>query len=344
MDVKVLTFYDGGALAAELSAAAVPILSLHKRSRWDVLGFSVRLIRLLRQEKPETLYSFLTVPNVVAAVLRPFVPKVRLIWGLRASKFEFAHYDPLARVADRLEQWFSHVPDLIVSNSFAGRQNAIERGFPAARVVVVPNGIDTQRFAFQPHGRQRFRSIWKITDGDLLVGIVARVDPMKGYPTFLRAMAQVGTALAQARFVCVGFGDHASAAQMHALAQELGIGNRTIWAGMQSDMPAVYSALDIVVSSSAFGEGFSNSIAEAMSCERLCVVTDVGDSARIVGDAGFVVRSGDETALTAAVLRCAGVLATQEGAALGAKARARIEANFALANLPRDTLGAIRQS
>jgi glycosyltransferase involved in cell wall biosynthesis len=340
--VKVLSFYDGGALAAELSAAAVPILSLHKRSRWDVLGFFVRLIRLLRQQKPETLYSFLTVPNVVAAVLRPFVPKMRLVWGVRASKFEFAHYHPLARMADRLEQWFSHVPDLIVSNSFAGRQNAIERGFPAARVIVVPNGIDTRRFSFTPHGRQQFRSLWKAADADVLVGIVARVDPMKGYPTFLRSMAHVGVALAHARFVCVGFGDPASVAQMQALAQEQGIGNRTVWAGMQSDMPAVYSALDIVVSSSAFGEGFSNSIAESMACERPCVVTDVGDSARIVGDAGFVVRAGDETAMTAAVLRCAGLVGTQEGAALGAKARSRIEANFALANLPRDTLGAIR--
>jgi glycosyltransferase involved in cell wall biosynthesis len=317
-------------------------MSLRKRSRWDVLGFFVRLIRLLRQENPEALYSFLTAPNVVAALVRPFAPKMRLVWGLRASQFEFEHYDPLARMADRLEQLFSRVPDLIVANSFAGRKSAVERGFPAARVIVVPNGIDTQRFAFQPDGRQNFRSLWKVAERDLLIGIVARLDPMKGYPTFLRAMAQVGTALVHARFVCVGFGDRASAAEMQALAQELGIGDRTIWAGVQSDMAAVYSALDIVVSSSAFGEGFSNSVAEAMSCERPCVVTDVGDSARIVGDAGFVVRAGDEAALAAAVIRCADLVASREGAALGAKVRARIEANFDVASLSQNTLAAIR--
>jgi glycosyltransferase involved in cell wall biosynthesis len=136
--------------------------------------------------------------------------------------------------------------------------------------------------------------------------------------------------------------DRAGVAQLHTLAQELGIGERVIWAGVQSNMAALYSALDIVVSSSGFGEGFSNSIAEAMACERPCVVTDVGDSARIVGDAGFVVRAGDEAALAEAVVRCAGIVGTEEGSALGARARARIEANFDVASLSQNTLAAIR--
>lgn len=80
-------------------------------------------------------------------------------------------------------------------------------------------------------------------------------------------------------------------------------------AGARDDMPAVYSALDIA--SSSFGEGFSNTIAEAMACGVPCVVTDVGDSARIVGDSACVVALGDSDALAAAIQRLIDLLAEE---------------------------------
>jgi glycosyltransferase involved in cell wall biosynthesis len=77
----------------------------------------------------------------------------------------------------------------------------------------------------------------------------------------------------------------------------LGLNGSLIWAGERYDMTAVYNAMDIVTSSSSFGEGFSNVIGEAMACGVPCVVTDVGDSARIVGKTGIIVPPKDPQAL-----------------------------------------------
>jgi len=110
------------------------------------------------------------------------------------------------------------------------------------------------------------------------------------------------------------------------LGESLGITERLIWAGTFSDLLTVYNALDLLVSSST-SEGFSNVIGEAMACGVPCVVTDVGDSALIVGDTGNIVPPGDSHALAQA-LRSWLRLSKRERHAKGLQARVRIEREF----------------
>ena len=84
------------------------------------------------------------------------------------------------------------------------------------------------------------------------------------------------------------------------MSEELGLGKRLIWLSVAEDMSAIYNAMDVMTSSSSFGEGFSNAIGEAMACGVPCVVTDVGDSKRIVGDFGEVVPPANPSALSQA--------------------------------------------
>src|SRR6185437_6829745 len=175
-----------------------------------------------------------------------------------------------------------------------------------------------------------------------LVGLVGRIDPMKNHATFLQAAALLAARGDRLRFVCVGGGNSGFAQGIKALATRLGLDPRLVWAGPRNDMAAVYSALDIAVSSSC-GEGFSNVIAEAMACGRPCVVTDVGDSARIVGECGAVVAPGDPPALADAVERVATRLEDPDGAArLHAMARTRIEDTYSLDVLLRNSEQALR--
>jgi glycosyltransferase involved in cell wall biosynthesis len=300
--VAVALFYCGGILDRELIERGIPIVDLGKRSRWDLVGFLRRLAGVLRAERPDLVYSFLGAANIVAAAVRPFAPRFRLLWSLRASNVDLDHYQWATRVGNRIERALSRSPDLIVSNSRAGLEHAALQGFPRERILVVPNGIDTDRFRPDDRSRREARARWGLAGGEIAIGVLARIDPMKDHSTFLRAAEKVAALRPGIRFLCIGEGAGDYLRQLQALAGTLGISDRLLWPGPAVDPVPALNGLDIVCSSSSDGEGFSNAVAEAMACGRLCVVTDVGDSAYVVGDAGLVVPPRDPAALASALL------------------------------------------
>jgi glycosyltransferase involved in cell wall biosynthesis len=298
--VTVATFYPGGALETVLLGAGVPVVSLHKRGRWDVLGFMWRLVQLIRRERPQFVKGYLVMSNVVLSVIRPVIRDTRVIWGVAASDMDLRYYDLLSKTEFRLSILLSRFAHLIVANSEAGRKYHIAQGYCPARMVVIPNGIDVEQFRRSDSVRAELRAEWKIPPHVALIGLVGRIDPMKDHANFLRAAAQIARAHPAARFVCVGPGTGSYRDDMLALTDALHLGGRLTWAGERTDMSRVYNALDLLVSSSRT-EGLPNVVAEAMATGVPCVVTDVGDSARIVGKHGWVCRPGDSDALARAM-------------------------------------------
>jgi glycosyltransferase involved in cell wall biosynthesis len=296
-NITVLTFYSGGALEEDLKDSGIKLISLEKRGRWDVLGFLWRLIHHIKEIQPDVVHGYLGTANILTVLLKPLFPKTKMIWGVRASNVDFSRYDWLSGLNFKLECLLSPLADLIIVNSNAGKTYHIDHGFPSEKVVVVPNGIDTERFKPDPDARIKIRKEWRISDDTILIGLVARLDPMKDHPTFLKAAALLSKEREDIRFVCVGTGSETYTQKLYYLANELGISDKVIWAGERNDMPAVYNALDIACSSSSYGEGFPNVVGEAMACGVPCVVTDVGDSAWIVGDTGIVVPPKNPHAL-----------------------------------------------
>lgn len=334
-EVCVLTFYPGGALRGDLERAGVRVSSLDKRGRWDVAGFLLRLVRALLQEKPDVLYCFLPTANLVGLFAARLAGVPRVAWGVRASNLDLTQYDLLSRFEVWLASKLARYVSTIICNSEAGAAFHSSLGYPANKMTVIQNGIDTDRFDFDEAGRDRVRREWGLTPTDLVIGLPARLDPMKGHETALKALALLRIDMPNVKLVCVGAGPLNES--LRELSRQLKIEGQVIWAGASSDMPAVYSAFDISSSSSSFGEGFSNAIAEAMACERVCVVTDVGDSATIVGETGWVVPASSPDALAEAWRRTLSLSAT-EHAEMGRLARQRIVENFSVERMVKRTL------
>jgi glycosyltransferase involved in cell wall biosynthesis len=332
--VCVLTFYSGP-LEQELAGSGVQVLSLNKRGRWDIFGFLRRLVSQVRRDRPDVLHGYLDIPNVLTLFLKLFV-RTKAVWGLRASTIELEHYDWLHRLASRLEKLFARYADLIIINSAAGLEQHLARGFPPDKLIVIPNGFDTEVFEPDREAGEKLRREWGITEKTKLVGIVGRLDPMKDHQSFLRAAAVVARGTDDVRFLCVGDGPAGYLKDLKTLATDLDLTDRVIWRAATTNMRAVYNALDMLVSSSR-AEGLPNVVGEAMACGVPCVVTDVGDSRWLVGDCGIVVPPQDPEALSKAIIHSL----EAEGNEANNMARARIVENFSVQRLAGEFEAAI---
>jgi glycosyltransferase involved in cell wall biosynthesis len=328
-DVVVGVFYPGGPLEQDLKAADIRVRSLDKRGRWDTAGFSRRLFRWLEEEQPHVLHSYLVVANVMTIPIRARFPDLRVVWGVRDALKDLRKYDWFIRGTVQMQRLFSGLPHLIVANSRAGRDHHLRSGFPAAKLVVIPNGIETSRFRPDLEAGRRVRAEWGISDGAPLIGCVGRLDPIKDHGTFLEAAAALANERADVRFVCVGDGPVDYRGQLHAKARSLRLDGRIVWAGARHDITAVQNALDVACSASQ-SEAFPNVIAEAMACGVPCVVTDVGDSAWLVQDTGLVVPPRDPQKLAGGLREMLEWREREGVERLSARARERIEREFGL--------------
>ena len=323
-EVAVALFYSGGPLEADLREAFVRILPLNKRGRWDVLGFLTRLVRTVLHERPDLMHGY--IGNLMMLFVKPFLPSMKMVWGIRCSYLDFSRYNWLFRISHALECRLAWSADLIIANSQAGYRSHVADGFPKDKIVVIPNGIDTARFFPNPEARERIRAQWGMAGDEALIGLVGRLDPMKDHETFLQAAVLLLQERKQVRFVCVGDGPSEYRTALHNRAHALGLTNHLLWVGAQSQMADAYNALDLLVNSS-YGEGFSNVLGEAMACGVPCVATDVGDSGLVIGDAGQLVPPKDPAALKTAMQK---VLGSKPNAA---EIRRRIVEHFSLDNL-----------
>jgi glycosyltransferase involved in cell wall biosynthesis len=337
-ELTVATLYDGGEFRPDVEAVAgVRLLSLGKRGRWDVVPLLRRLWVAVRESRTDMLFGDMSPGNELCLLLGRLLG-TRVVWCLQSSFVDFSLYDWLPHFLFRLSAVLSRGPDLIIANSEAGRRYHVGEGFQGGRMIVIRNGIDTARYRRDSEAGARVRSEWGIEDGTRLVGVVARLDPMKDHGNFLRAASRLAARRADVRFACIGGGSEAYVASLHALAAAEKV--PVVWAGCRMDMPAVFSALDLACCSSDSGEGFPNAIAEAMSCGVPCVSTDAGDLPLLLGGTGISVPRRDPASLADGLATMLARLDQDESICRQA-ARARIVSEFGVDKLAERTSAAL---
>ncbi len=320
----VVSLVAGGMFCDELVAAGVEVRDLGMRPGRDVVRGTLRLARMLRELRPDLVISWLYHASLLDMLARPFAAgagRIRMVWFLRGSLHSTTGLPFHTRMAIRVLAAFSGQPDAIAINSRTGRSHHARAGYHPRRWIVLPNGCDTARFRADAEDRAAVRAELGIGADAIVAITVARVHPQKDHATLLAAAEAARTTHPALELVLVGTGTQALARSDPDMLRVHGLGERT-------DIARLLRAADLVVSSS-LTEGLPNALLEAMATGLVPVATDVGDCARVVGEAGHIVRPAESGDLAAAITRVAGMPSAQR-AALGARARERVVRDFSI--------------
>ncbi len=335
---RVVALLEADRLGPRFESIGVPVhaLALARGGRFGATvpgagrapgGFMRRLLPLLRGPAPDLYVGWMYFGNLAASALGSW-HGVPALWNVRHSLHDDARSGRSVKLALSLSTSLSLQPRRIVFNSARSARQHIARGWPRERSIVVHAGTDTTRYRDDEELRTRARANLGVDLQTPLLGRFGRDHPLKGHDLLLHAFAQL-PALADVRAPVLVLGGREvdeSNTRLVALRDALGLAGRVRLLGECDDLPALLPAFDLCVSSS-HSESFPNVVAEAMACGVPCVVTDVGESAAVVGDTGWTVPPGDAAQLARALGDAIAVQARNPGSRRAA-ARARIVANF----------------
>ena len=325
----VVSMTDIGPIGEKIRAGGIPVFTLDMALGRPTPRGLIKMFHFFKQESVDIIQTWLYHADLLGLVVGRFAGIKRIVWGIRCSNMHLRNYRPLTALTVRVGGVLSRLADAIVVNSEEGKDVHRRRGYHTERMVLIPNGFDTGRFCPDTSGRDWLLGQLSLSWDVILIGLVARFDPMKDQRTFLSAASLLAEKESSVHFVMVGKGMDSHNRELIPLLDGNGLKERVHLLGLRHDIPRIVAALDIATSSSAFGEGFSNTIGEAMSCGIPCVVTDVGDSARIVGDTGFVVPPKEPDAMAGAWHQLI-KMGRGRRRSLGEKARLRIVENYDL--------------
>lgn len=325
----VISLLDEGVLGAQFCEINVPVYSIGMRPGFSAPFKLIRLAKIVNELSPDILQGWMYHGNIAAQISAQLIDKrIPVIWNVRHSLHDINSRKLYTRLAIYAGSLISGLPKKIIYNAKASLSQHESLGYNCQQATVIPNGFDLAQFQPNSSAYLEVRRDLGVASDTRLIGLFGRYHPIKGHQTFIKAAAILSRQNSSVQFVLAGRNVSHSNAELRHWIQDMGLNGRIHLLGERTDMPRLSAALDLAVSSSV-SEGFPNVIGEAMASGVPCVVTDVGDSAWLVGGSGAVVASGDPAALAASMNELL-TLAPTQFACLKQAARKRISDHFSL--------------
>lgn len=299
---QVISLSSSGKYGPMLEALGVAVIALKMSADQPSLLAFFRLVKLLRRAKPDLVQTWMYHADLFGGLAARMAGIQKVVWGIRNTTLESGKSKRttiwivklLAKVS-----WFLPAKIIVCAQRAMNVHEAL--GYDRSKMRFVANGYDLEDFRPGLDLRGQFRASLYPDHSIPLIGTVGRFDPQKDHANLLDALLILAKQGIAFQYLLVGTGLDISSVQITKWISQRGLSKHVQLLGQRNDIPYIMNALDLHVLPSAYGEAFPNVVAEAMACGTPCVVTDVGDAAYIVGDAGWVVPPGDSSALAEAI-------------------------------------------
>ena len=302
-------------LGMSRSGLSIPILSLF------------RLRRMIKVINPEVVQTWQYHADLLGGLAARLAGIKTVSWGIRNGELPTEHSKFSTQVVRIICSWLSYwLPKKILFNSREAQAVHATVGYDEGKFEVIPNGFDIYEGRTKTETRATVRRELDLSEDTLLVGFIARIDPVKNHEGFLETAALIHADLPEVHYVMAGRNVDESNQDLLRMIEDYKLSKCVHLLGHRKDIEKLMTGIDVHVSAS-HTEAFPNVIGEAMAGGTPSVATDVGDSAWIIGDTGKVVRRGNMQALAEGVTDLL-MMPLENRQALGHKARARIKEEF----------------
>ena len=326
LSMAVCCLDEEGSWGEGLRLEDVGVTALRRRNGFQPqLGRAIA--RIAAQHGARVVHCHHYSPFVYASIARLWSPNLRIIFT-EHGRLSDAAPSAKRRTANRV---LAHAPREVVTVSSELKQHLVAEGFPTSKVNVIYNGIDVGTVP-SADLRARIRRELGIPDNAVVVGTVARLDPVKDLQTLIRAIAKQRGERDPMMLLVVGDGSERE--RLEAATRELGAGSSVRFLGHREDARELLAACDVYANSS-ISEGISLTILEAMAAALPVVATRVGGTPEIVDTTcGRLVPSRDAEALASTLAALAADSTLRR--TLGREARGRVEQRFTLDRMVRE--------
>lgn len=331
---EVISLTTLGEIGPRLQAMGIPVTAMGMRPWAPNARRFWALVQHMRRSAPDVVHTWMYHADLLGGLAARLAGVRALTWGIHHSNLDPQHNKRATLLVIKACAWLSRwVPRGILTCSEQARRVHVTAGYCVDKMTLITNGYDLTSFVPDATAGSAVRSELGLASDTPLVGVVARDDPLKNHLGFVQAAAAVRVQLPHCHFVLAGQGIDPGNKALGQAISNAGLQSHMHLLGRRDDVPRIMAALDVLASPS-HGEAFPNVLGEAMACEVPCVVTDVGDSADIVGDTGRVVAAGDMDDMARQLLAVLQMPADQRRA-LGARARARVQERYELGEVIR---------
>ena len=325
----VISMADLGVFGPRLQAKGVQVhtLNINKKNPFSFIKGLWQLRQLLKKIAPQVVQTWMYHADLIGGLMARSVGIKAVAWGIRNSGESLYQSSVNARFIAWLCARLSHaVPAVIVACADNASRRHKQWGYDANKMQVIHNGYELSKWQPDLEAASRLRQELGIDTNTPLLAAVARWNPLKDHANLIAALSRVKRSWPQMRCLLVGEGVDSDNVELMRQLREFQLTEHVLLLGRRDDIPAIMAAADIHVLSSK-AEGFPNVVCEAMIARALCVVTDVGDAAKIVGSEGVVVVPRNSEALAGGIQKALELLQSPDLAVrleMGAERIARL--------------------
>jgi len=307
-------------------------LNMHENN-YSILKF-FNLVKFIFQQKPDLVQTWMYHADLIGSLAASIAGVKNIFWNIRSSNLDHIKTKKrtiwIAKLLSFISYW---LPKKIIVCANRARKIHEDLGYCKKKMHFIPNGYDLSFLKPKYSKNINIRKKFKLKKYINLLGTVARFDPQKDHINLLQALFLLKLKYKNFFCVFVGSGMNNNNKILSKEIQRLDLKNFIGFIGPSPYIPEIMTQLDIHVLPSEYGESWPNVVAEAMACETPCVVTNVGDSAKIVGRTGKIVPPKNPKLLSKAIFSLLREIGSKSWHNRSKASRIRVKKNFGISTM-----------